>query len=117
MGHGHSHAEHGHGHGHGKRHVHRGEVEKSDASKARGALTISLALTGAFMLVEVVIGFWSGSLALVADAGHMLNDTAALALSLIVAWIAGRPRTVKHTFGYRRAEVMGALINAAALGV
>src|SRR5690606_37301233 len=52
-----------------------------------------------------------------ADAGHMLNDAAALALSLVVTWIAARPRTAKHTFGYRRAEVMGALVNAAALGV
>jgi cobalt-zinc-cadmium efflux system protein len=140
MGHGHSHAGHGHGHGaakphrrkergdeepgrseHGERrsrpsserHDHRAPEDKS----GRRALTAALALTASFMLVEVVVGFWTGSLALLADAGHMLNDAAALALSLVVAWIAMRPRTAKHTFGYRRAEVMGALMNAAALGV
>lgn len=127
MGHGHSHA--GHGHGSGKRHEHKAETRRSTHPRerhshepagdttGRRALTISLVLTGTFMLVEVGIGFWSGSLSLLADAGHMLNDTAALGLSLVVAAIALRPRTTKHTFGYRRAEVMGALINAAALGV
>src|SRR5262245_36594235 len=128
MGHGHGHggkkhrhSDHGHDHAHEERrsrpsrerHDHRAPEDTS----GRRALGISLALTCAFMVVEVVVGFWSGSLALLADAGHMLNDAAALGLSLVVAWIAMRPRTAKHTFGYRRAEVMGALLNAAALGV
>jgi cobalt-zinc-cadmium efflux system protein len=126
MGHGHSHAGHGHGHGHSKPHVDRSRSihprerhshEPAKDTSGRRALTVALVLTGAFMFVEVVVGFWSGSLALLSDAGHMLNDTAALGLSLVVAFIAARPRTQKHTFGYRRAEVMGALINAAALGV
>lgn len=104
MGHG-----HGHGHGHGDAHSHQ--------HAPRRALSLALGLTAFFMLVEVVAGFWSGSLALLADAGHMLNDAAALGLSLLITWIAERPRTTKHTFGFRRAEVMGALINAVALGV
>ncbi|MCZ7678779.1 MAG: cation transporter [Sandaracinaceae bacterium] len=79
----HAHAEHGHGHA-------------SKIATPRGALTVALALTVSFMIVEVVVGFWSGSLALLADAGHMLNDAAALALSLVVTWIAARPRTANH---------------------
>lgn len=112
MAHGHAHA-HPHAHGHGHAHDH----DHERAPTPRAALAISLGLTVAFMIVEVFVGFWSDSLALLADAGHMLNDAAALALSLVVTWIAVRPRTVKHTFGLRRAEVMGALVNAVALGV
>jgi cobalt-zinc-cadmium efflux system protein len=125
MGHGHAHVGHGHAHDHDHDHdahdhrLHHDHGGGHDHARnaARGALTWALCLTAAFMLVEVAVGFWSGSLALLADAGHMLNDAAALALSLVVAWIAARPRTAKHTFGFRRAEVMGALLNAAALGV
>ncbi|MGF1467273.1 MAG: cation diffusion facilitator family transporter [Sandaracinaceae bacterium] len=84
---------------------------------SRRALGTALGLTLSFLVVEVVVGLWSGSLALLADAGHMVNDAAALALSLFVSWIATRPRDRKLTFGYRRAEVMGALINGVALGV
>lgn len=100
---GHAHGHHGHAHDH--------------QAAPRSALTDALVLTASFMFVEVAVGFWSGSLALLADAGHMFNDAAALALSLVVTWIAARPRTTKHTFGYRRAEVMGAFLNAVALGV
>lgn len=99
----------GHGHSHGHSHGH------TDAP--RRALGAALVLTASFMLVEVGVGLWSGSLALLADAGHMLNDAAALGLSLLVTWVAARPRTVTHTFGFRRAEVMGAFVNAVALAV
>src|SRR5688500_4328846 len=111
MGHGHSHA--GHGHGHGKRHVSKADADKRRSihprerhshepagdGSGRNALTAALVLTGLFMIVEVVIGFWSGS------------------LSLPVRRTAARPRTQKRTCGYRRGEVMGALLDAAALGV
>jgi cobalt-zinc-cadmium efflux system protein len=107
MGHGHSHHGSGHHHGHAPH----------DEQAPRRALTAALVLTSGFMVVEAVVGLWSGSLALLADAGHMLNDAAALALSVVVTWIAARPRTPQHTFGYRRAEVVGAMVNAAALGV
>ena len=113
MGHGHARDHHGHGH-HGHAH---GHAHDHGQAAPRRALLGALALTATFMFVEVGVGLWSGSLALLADAGHMLNDAAALGLSLFVTWIAARPRTVKHTFGYRRAEVMGAFVNAVALGV
>lgn len=61
------------------------------------------------------MGVWTGSLALLADAGHMLTDSGALALSLVVARIGQRPRSRNMTYGYRRAEVLGALANAATM--
>ncbi|MEC7520574.1 MAG: cation diffusion facilitator family transporter [Myxococcota bacterium] len=116
MGHAHAHG-HAHGHSHDHAHSHGGHAHDHGQSAPRRALLGALVLTASFMFVEVAVGLWSGSLALLADAGHMLNDAAALGLSLFVTWIAARPRTTKHTFGYRRAEVMGAFVNAVALGV
>ena len=78
-------------------------------------LTIVLALTLAFMIVEAVGGVISGSLALLADAGHMLTDAGALGLSLLSAWIALRPATHSKTYGYQRWEILAALVNGAAL--
>jgi cobalt-zinc-cadmium efflux system protein len=74
-----------------------------------------LALTGTFMVVEAVGGWISGSLALLADAGHMLTDVGALALSLLSAWIAQRPADDTKTYGYLRWEILAALVNGAAL--
>src|SRR5918997_2409381 len=74
-----------------------------------------LAITGAFMVVEAVGGWVSGSLALLADAGHMLTDVGALALSLLTAWIAQRPANDTKTYGYLRWEILAALVNGAAL--
>lgn len=67
------------------------------------------------MLVEAVGGYLSGSLALLADAGHMLTDVGAIALSLLTAWIAQRPADQSKTYGYLRWEILAALINGAAL--
>ena len=67
------------------------------------------------MVAEIVGGIISGSLALVADALHMLTDGAAIALALFAIWLAGKPATVERTFGYQRAEVLAALINALTL--
>jgi cobalt-zinc-cadmium efflux system protein len=78
-------------------------------------LWIVLVLTGGFMLVEAVGGYLSGSLALLADAGHMLTDVGAIALSLLTAWIAQRPADQSNTYGYLRWEILAALINGAAL--
>jgi cobalt-zinc-cadmium efflux system protein len=78
-------------------------------------LGVVLGLTVAFMIVEAVGGWISGSLALLADAGHMLTDAGALGLSLLSAWIALRPATDSKTYGYRRWEILAALINGAAL--
>ena len=74
-----------------------------------------LALTVAFMFVEAVGGWISGSLALLADAGHMLTDAGALGLTLLSAWIALRPASHSKTYGYQRWEILAALINGAAL--
>ncbi len=89
--------------------------ERPDPEAARTPLARALLLTLSFMSVEVLVGLWSGSLALLADAGHMLNDASALGVALFVARMASRPRTTRKTYGYRRAEVLGALLNAAML--
>lgn len=78
-------------------------------------LLIALVLTASFMVVEVAVGLYARSLALLADAGHMLADTVALALAAIAAQMAGRPRTERSTFGLRRAEVLAAFVNGMAL--
>ena len=78
-------------------------------------LGVVLALTITFMVIEVVGGLVSGSLALLADAGHMLTDAGALALSLLSAWIALRPANENKTYGYQRWEILAALVNGAAL--
>jgi cobalt-zinc-cadmium efflux system protein len=74
-----------------------------------------MVLTTAFMLVEAGVGVWTQSLALVADAGHMLADAGALGLALIAQRIAERPRTERSTYGYRRAEVLAAFANGMVL--
>jgi cobalt-zinc-cadmium efflux system protein len=84
-------------------------------TEQKKALGIALAITAAVMLVEVAGGFLSGSLALLADAGHMLTDAAALGLSLFAFWLSGRPKTVRRTFGWRRFEVFAAFVNGVAL--
>jgi cobalt-zinc-cadmium efflux system protein len=83
------------------------------ASLPRLALVLALTLT--FMVVEAIGGWISGSLALLADAGHMLTDAGALGLSLLSAWIALRPANENKTYGYQRWEILAALINGAAL--
>jgi cobalt-zinc-cadmium efflux system protein len=74
-----------------------------------------LVITAVFMVVELVAGLWSGALALVADAGHMLTDVGALGLSLFTAMLARRPADPKRTYGYLRWEILAALVNGAAL--
>lgn len=87
------------------------------ASDSRRRLSVVLALTAIYMIAEVVGGWWTGSLALLADAGHMLTDVAALALALIAAWFGTRPATSRKTFGYHRLEILAALVNGVALVV
>lgn len=76
---------------------------------------IALTLTGAFMLVEVVGGILSGSLALLADAGHMLTDTMALALSAIAFRMSSRPADAKRSYGYQRFQILAAFVNGLTL--
>ncbi len=78
-------------------------------------LRLVLVLTTVFLVVEAVGGWLSGSLALLADAGHMLTDVGALALSLLTAWVAQRPANDSKTYGYLRWEILAALLNGAAL--
>ena len=68
-----------------------------------------------YMVAEVIGGLVSGSLALIADAGHMLTDGAAIGLALLAIWIAGRPASIGQTFGFHRTEVLAAMLNALSL--
>ena len=86
-----------------------------DRSASRRALGITLALTGSFVVAEVVGGLLTGSLALLADAAHMLSDTLSIAVALVAIWLAGRPPSVERTFGYQRAEILAALFNGITL--
>src|SRR6266545_1583718 len=103
---GHSH--HGHSHGH---HSHGGSVRN------RRRLFFTLVLVSLYMVAEFAGGLVSGSLALLADAGHMLSDAAALGLSLFAIWISQRPPTPRRTWGYYRIEILAALTNGVALVV
>src|SRR5688500_14279225 len=99
MGAGHHHHGHGHGHHHGP----------ADDRNRRG-LIVTLVLAFAYMIAEVVGGIASNSLALLADAGHMLSDVGALALSLFAFWIARRPATPERSYGWKRTEILVALL-------
>lgn len=110
---GHSHAHGPGGHDHGRAHAHGAH----GAGRSLRRLAWSLGLTATVMVAEAVGGWLSGSLALLSDAAHMLTDAGALALALVAAVLAGRPADDKRTYGYRRAEVLGAQVNVGALVV
>ncbi|MEQ1643991.1 MAG: cation diffusion facilitator family transporter [Pyrinomonadaceae bacterium] len=78
-------------------------------------LKIALVLTFLYMLAEGIGGWITNSLALIADAGHMLTDVAAMSLTLAAIWFASRPATAKKTFGYYRLEILAAFVNGIAL--
>src|SRR5918997_3821422 len=103
---GHSHTEHSHYHSHGGH---------GSGKADRRALTLVLALTTAFLVAEVVGGLLTGSLALLADAGHMASDSAAIGVSLFAFWLSQRPATPNRSFGYRRAEILAAVFNGMTL--
>jgi len=85
------------------------------ATANRARLWVAIAIIGAFLVVQVVGAVFSGSLALLADAGHMASDLIGLVVALIAAMVAARPATDRQTYGYRRAEVLGALVNGVIL--
>jgi len=85
----------------------------SDSNMRR--VLLALALTGSFMVVEVVGGLLSGSLALLADAGHMLTDSMALALAAAAFRISKRPADIKRTYGYQRFQILAAFVNGLGL--
>ena len=85
------------------------------AHGTRKAMVVAFALTSLFLFAELIGGWMANSLALIADAGHMFSDAAALGLSLFAMWIASHPHTERRTFGYHRAEILAALLNGALL--
>ncbi len=103
----------GAGHSNSDGHGHAGHDHAAHAS-VRG-LRLALGLTVTLLVVEIVGGILSNSIALLADAGHMLTDVAALALSLFVAWFSRQPCTPQKSFGYLRWEILAALLNGSAL--
>lgn len=110
--HNHSHSDHHHTHGHD----HAGHSHAPRVSTANErAVLIGLLLTGTFMIAEVVGGVLSGSLALIADAGHMVTDTVALFLAWLGFRLGRRPADARRSFGYSRLEVLAGLINAMTL--
>lgn len=111
MAHTHSHRHHnGHGHDHAHGHAH----EQASAGSTR-ALAWALGLTLIILVAEGAGGWIANSLALLADAGHVLTDAGALGLSLFVSWLARQPGSPEKTYGYLRWEILAALINGATL--
>jgi cobalt-zinc-cadmium efflux system protein len=114
-----------HDHDHDPGHDHAAERAVAGAGDGREVaasarvnqrpLVIALAITSVFLVVEVVGAYLSNSLALLADAAHMLTDVAALGLALLAITLARRPATAERSFGYLRAEILAALINAVTL--
>ena len=102
--HKHDHAHHAHDHTHNHTH---------ETSKRR--LLVVLTITAIFMIVELIGGLLSNSLALIADSAHMLTDVGALGLSLFVLWFSRRPAGQEKTYGYLRLEILAALVNGVAL--
>ncbi len=111
--HGHSHR-HGHGHSHGPSHGH-GHNHAHGGKNNRGRVGVAAVLISLFMIAEVIGGLISGSLALLADAGHMLTDFSALAMAWGAFTIAKRPADWKHTFGYDRFSILIAFVNGLTL--
>lgn len=112
MAHNHDHG----GQGQAHRHDHAGHDHRGEAhSRGARALRVALALTLVLLVGEAVGGWLSNSLALLADAGHVLTDAGALGLSLFVAWFCRQPGAEEKTYGYLRWEILAALINGATL--
>jgi cobalt-zinc-cadmium efflux system protein len=108
-------AGHAHGHGHAHEHGH-GPSHSHGAGHANvRAVGLAALLTGGFMLAEIVGGIVSGSLALIADAGHMLTDFAALAMAWLAFRVARRPADSRRTYGFDRLSVLAAFANGVAL--
>src|SRR5919204_6182728 len=92
-------------------HVHAEDSHESHETR----LLVVLALSGLYMLAEVVAGWLTGSLALIADSGHLLGDVLGLSMALMAIRFARRPATAGKTYGFYRAEILAALVNGVAL--
>ena len=109
---GHSH--HHHRKAHHEVHRHHdpaGHFHHSERPHTTRTMLWALLFTAAFAVVEALTGWWSGSLALVSDAGHMVSDALSLGLGTFAVWIGNRPPTQRHSYGLQRAEVIAALLN------
>jgi len=104
---------HAHDHAHEHEHVH--PHHRGGGAEGMRRLSIALAITALLLVVEFVGGLLANSLALLADAGHLLTDVAALGLSLFVAWFSRRPETPRRTYGYHRLEILAAFVNGVTL--
>lgn len=102
----------GHAHDHSHHHPH---PHAANTAAQTGRLRLALVLTSVFLVAEVIGGVVSNSLALLADAGHMFTDVAALGLSLFVAWFSRQPAAPEKTYGYLRWEILAALLNGSVL--
>lgn len=103
---------HGHAHDHGAQgHSHGTEVTAGNERR----IALVFALTAGYAVVQAIGGWWSGSLALIADSGHMISDAAALLLALVAYRVARRPADAQQTYGYHRVRVLAALANGATL--
>src|SRR6185436_17805016 len=109
--HAHAHADDGHAHDHAHAHDHHHGGDERNESR----IAIAALLTGGFMGVELAGGIIAGSLALIADAGHMLSDFGSLALAWVGFRMARRPADARRTFGFRRFPVLVAFVNGIAL--
>ncbi len=96
-----------------------GEHEHAHGARVRlessARMTRVLILTGSYMVLQVAAGIYTGSLALLADAGHMLTDMGSILLALLAFWFASRPSSVDKTYGYYRSEILAGLVNGIAL--
>lgn len=110
----HAHHQHDHDHDHGHDHAGHSHAPTVSAGNERAVL-IGLILTAGFMLAELIGGYLSGSLALIADSGHMLTDAVALFLAWLGFRLGRRPADARRSFGYSRLEVLAGLINAISL--
>lgn len=111
----HSSGPHYHSHAHAGDAGHGRSATSGEGSGARRALWIALTITLGFSVVEAIGGWMAGSLALLSDAGHMVTDAAALGLALFADAIARRPPSKRASYGYGRAEVLAAFVNAIAM--
>ncbi len=87
----------------------------SSGAKHNKSLKIVFAITASYLIIEVIVGFMSNSLALLSDAAHMLTDVGGQALALFAIWMSSKPRNNRKTYGYYRTEIFSALINALVL--
>lgn len=107
----HSHHHHPHEHGHGHRHGHAHDHHHHGAAASERRLVTALAILGLFTLIEAAGGYFANSIALLAEAAHMLADSASLLLAIVAIHAARRPASARRTYGHRRYQTLAAFVN------